>query len=320
MRISLKRFIPVLVLTLAAGGVIVLAQAAGSVFGFEAETGVHSGNIAVTNDTQASGGQAVRFTDGSDPAGQRPTRDNTGPRYSLTDMTPAQFWSSRTCNRQRITGDLNFDQSWMRAQTFTLTDCEITGNLWIYIQGGGSQLPVNDMPTISLDYVDVGGGVIGLNAAKLTIDHSYFANGGQITLKDYWAPFINGPAPITVRNTVFYHPPGNAANGDHVEALHIADYGSGWRFTNVAFVQQGPMNGTQTATINFHGSDSVFDGCWFLWEGGTAAYYTVYIDGPNNVVKNSWFAKGQADFVYPGSPTMATYTNNRDVDTGAVIN
>lgn len=252
---------------------------------------------------------------GSTHSGVRPTAENTGPRYPLTDITPAQFLASRTCDRQRIVGNVQLDQSWMRGQTFTFTDCEIAGNLLVYLQGGGQQLPVDDMPVLKLDYTRVTGGISLLNAVKLTIDHSWM-RGGQWSLKDEWSPFVPGPAPVTVSNSVFYQPQGTPP--DHTEALHVAGFGSGYRFTNVAFIQQGPNNHTATATINFHGSDTVFDGCWFLWDGPTAAYYVVYINGPRNLVKDSWFASGAA-YVYPDSDTLATYSGNRNVDTGELL-
>src|SRR5690606_27687516 len=120
-------------------------------------------------------------------SGIRPTRANTGPRYALTPLSSSDFFSSRTCNRQRISGDLDFTQSWMKGQTFNMTDCEITGRIYVYINGGGSILPLNDMPIINLDYVDVLCALVANNAVKLTADHSYFA-GGQMTLDDVWAP------------------------------------------------------------------------------------------------------------------------------------
>jgi hypothetical protein len=92
----------------------------------------------------------------------------------------------------------------------------------------------------------------------------------------------------------------------------------------VAFVQQGgPLaNSGVTAVINFHGSDAVFDGCYFLWDGPTPTYWTVYIDGPGNVVKNSWFDSG-AGYVFPYSTqspgTAATYVNNHNYDTGELL-
>jgi hypothetical protein len=260
---------------------------------------------------------AAPLTDAGTEPGEpvRPTEENTGPRHPLTDITPAEFFAKRTCDRQRIVGNVDIDQSAMRGQTFTFTDCEITGRIYVYLQGGGAQLPLEDMPVLVLDYVHVGGGIQLVNGARMTIDHTYM-RGSQWTLTDTWTPFVSGPAPISVSNSVFYREQGTPP--DHTEALHAAHYGSGYRFTNVAFIQQGPNNGTATATINFHGSDSVFDGCWFLWEDGVAAYWTVYIDGPNNVVENSWFDSG-AGYVYPDSETMATYRNNRNLETGELL-
>lgn len=250
--------------------------------------------------------------------GAQPTRANTGPRYAMTTMTPQQFYDTRTCNRQKITGDIRFDQAWMKGQTFNLTDCEVE-RVVVYINGGGSTLSLNEMPTINMDYVDINDSVQTLNAAKFNVNHSYINNGMQLVLKDYWAPFITGPAPYNFSNTAIY---GHyEVQPSHTEAMHVADYGSGYRFTNVAFIQQGGSinNSGVTAVINFHGNDTVFDGCWFLWDGPAPTYHTVYIDGQNTIVKNSWFDSG-AGYVYPSSEHMATYQNNRNVDTGALLN
>lgn len=250
-------------------------------------------------------------------SGARPTRDNTGPRHALTALTADDFFTTRVCNRQRIDGDVRFDQPSIKGKTFAITDCEITGNLYVYLNGGGNQLPLQEMPTIGIDYSDILGGVSAVNASKMTIDHSYVA-GGQWTLKDVWTPFVDGPAPYRIANSLFYGV--YQAQPAHTEALHVADYGTGITFTNVAFVQQGgPLANTGvTAVINYHGAGTVFDGCWFLWDGPVPAYYTVYIDGPGNVVKRSWFGSGAA-YVYPSSDTMATYDSNRNVDTGALL-
>ncbi|MCA9602861.1 MAG: hypothetical protein KC417_12585 [Myxococcales bacterium] len=252
-------------------------------------------------------------------AGERPTRANTGPRYPLTNMTPEQFFESRTCNRQRITGAVNFDQGWMKGQTFNITDCEINGHVIVYIQGGGQPLALSEMPVINIRYTDILGGFVTLNASKLTVDHSYVHEGSQFGLKDVWVPFITAPAPYTFTNTMMHAP--YFTQPIHSEVIHVADYGEGMRFTNVAFVQAGgPLDNTGiTAVINFHGKNAVFDGCHFLWDGPTPAYYTVYVDGPGNVVKNSWFERGGASYVYPDSDTMGTFVNNRDADSGMAI-
>lgn len=288
----------------------------------EAETFANATSTTTVSDASASGGSYVHFDALTTPpstTGVQPTRINTGPRYGLSDITPDQFLSSRTCNRQRITGDVRLEQQWMKSLTFTLTDCEITGQLFIYIQGGGTPLSIPDMPTIIMDYVDVLGGMNTLNAAKITVDHSFIA-GSQWVLKDYWAPFISGPAPYTFSNSLFYGL--YASQPTHTEALHVADYGSGYSFTNVAFVQQGgPLaNSGVTATINFHGRDAVFDGCWFIWEGTEApAYYTAYLDGINTTVRNSRFSAGASGYIYPGSTNNPIFSNNVDYLTGAPV-
>lgn len=284
-----------------------------------------TGTSGATNNTQpnTSNGGSSSGTPGVSPDEPpaphiRPTRQNTGPRYALTEMTTNEFFSTRTCNRQRIVGNLNFDAAWMKGQTYNLTDCEITGNLYIYIVGGGATLPLEEMPVINMDYVDVLGSIVALNAVKLTANHSYFT-GGQLGLKDVWAPFVTAPAPYVFSNSMFYGY--YASQPDHTEALHLGDYGTGYRFTNVSFVQQGGSleNSGVTSTINFHGNDTIFDGCWFIWDGEVPAYYTVYIDGTNVVVKNSYFQKGAGNYVYPDSTTQATYINNRDFDTNQLL-
>lgn len=314
-----SRFIFLLIILLFICVVSLTVLAATPYVSFEAEGGTKSGAITASDST-ASAGSYLQFGDSPtpSPSGIQPTRENTGPRYAMTNITPEAFYSSRTCNRQKIVGSVNFDQAWMKGQTFSMTDCEITGRIFIYINGGGSTLSTNDMPIINLDHVDVTGGIIALNAAKLTADYSYIT-GSQIGLKDYWAPFISAPAPYVFTNSIFYG--AYASQPTHTEALHVGDYGTGYRFTNVAFIQGGgPLaNSGVTATINFHGNDTIFDGCWFIWEGETPAYFTAYIDGQNTVVKNSWFASAPAGYVYPDSSYRATYENNRDIQTGQVI-
>jgi len=252
-------------------------------------------------------------------SGVQPTRANTGPRYPMTNLSVDEFFRTGTCNRQKISGKVEFTPA-MRGRTFNLTDCEVT-QLVVYTTGGNqpAHTSTSEMVTINLDYVDVPSGLYAMAASIFNADHSYFG-GGQIGLKDVWGPFVTQPAPYDIRNSLFYGK--YATQPTHTEALHVADYGVGNKFTNVAFVQQGgPLaNSGVTATINYHGTNAVFDGCWFLWDGPTPAYYAVYIDGPGNVVKNSWFGSG-AGYAYPyPSGKQAIFINNRNVDTGQLIN
>ncbi|MCA9344481.1 hypothetical protein KC946_01465 [Candidatus Saccharibacteria bacterium] len=248
----------------------------------------------------------------------QPTRENTGPRYSLTNMTVDEFYSTRTCNRQRITGRVVINQNSMKKQTFNMTDCEISGLVIDF--GNTSPLSLDEMPILNLDYVYSASPIYTNSAAKLTADHSYFDNGKtQINIKQTWGPFLEAPAPFEFKNSVFWGP--YQTQPVHTEALQSASYGSGYKFTNVAFIQEGgPRENTGvTATINFSGINSVFDGCWFIFDGPRPAVYTVYIAGKNNTVKNSWFDGADGNYVYPDSNPGATYTNNRNFRTGEAI-
>lgn len=129
------------------------------------------------------------------------------------------------------------------------------------------------------------------------------------------------PIDLVVSGTYIYHPQGNRANGDHTEAVAGFGWPKGARFERSTFVQQGPMNYTATGTINWSGVDTVFDTIWFDWTDGTAAFWTTYIKGRNNVVKNSYFAKGLGDgYAFSDDGTPATYINNRDLKTGQILN
>ncbi|MEZ5267946.1 MAG: hypothetical protein R2789_05030 [Microthrixaceae bacterium] len=90
-------------------------------------------------------------------------------------------------------------------------------------------------------------------------------------------------------------------------------------FINDTFIQDGPFNGTATATINWHGDNTTFDGCYFGWNGQIAAWFTVYVEGTNNVVRNSHLEAARAGYIYPDSTPPATYNNNTDPQTGKPI-
>ena len=126
------------------------------------------------------------------------------------------------------------------------------------------------------------------------------------------------PVDVSVSNSWVHHPQGDGRY--HTEALAGFGWPRGARFTNTAFVQAGPFNATATATINWHGADTVFDNCYFGWSSGVAAYYTVYVEGRNNVVKGSRLQNGLASYVYPDSSPKATYSGNADAATGAPLN
>jgi hypothetical protein len=171
---------------------------------------------------------------------------------------------------------------------------------------------------------DLAGGLIMVSPMNLTIDRS-FVNGG------FWAPCPNctsqpdwdrvvRPMPVVVRDSLFVAQPGNPHAGYHTEALHVMGSGVGYRFENTRFVQLGPYNGTQTGAINFAGRQSSWNNIWFDF-GGTrkAAYYTVYLGGPDNEVVGCHVEDGLAGYVYPDEDEQADYRDCVDFDSGTPI-
>lgn len=132
----------------------------------------------------------------------------------------------------------------------------------------------------------------------------------------YWGEPVD--VDLVVSGSFVYERQGRPAAGDHTEALAGFGWPAGARFVRTAFVQQGPDNGTATAAVNWHGVDSVFDGCWFAWHGPVAASFTVYVEGRGNVVRNSSFARS-GGYVYPDSNPQATYAANHDLASGRRI-
>ena len=127
---------------------------------------------------------------------------------------------------------------------------------------------------------------------------------------------------MIVEDSYFLRPVGNPAAGDHTEALAGFGWPDGVQFNHNSFIQEGPFNGTATATINWHGENTVFDQNYFGWDpsGDPATFYTVYVEGANNVVQNSHMepALGGA-YVYPSSNPQATYIGNYNALTGEGI-
>jgi hypothetical protein len=122
------------------------------------------------------------------------------------------------------------------------------------------------------------------------------------------------PVDLEVIGSWIHHPQGEEPA--HTEALAGFGWPQGARFDGTTFVQAGPFNGTATAVVNWHGHDTTFDGCYFGWGDGVAAYYTLYVDGPGNVVRRSHARQGLAGYVYPESSVMAHYPDLIDLETG----
>jgi hypothetical protein len=178
---------------------------------------------------------------------------------------------------------------------------------------------------LTLNNVRVNGSVVVLPAAggattKLHMSGTAVHAGVTINVVDgggnlFWGGEV--PVDVDVSNSWIHHPQGDGSY--HTEALAGFGWPRGARFRNTSFIQAGPFNATATATINWHGADSLFEGCYFGWSNGVAAYYTVYVEGRNNLVKSSRLEPGMASYVYPSSNPPATYSGNVDAGTGGPI-
>jgi hypothetical protein len=342
---------------LSTAGIVTLAlKAAGYAAMLELEKGDRNGPVAVGSDGTASGGEFIQF--GPDPAqsppppapsppppappppssGTMPTPANTGPATEPTQsITPAQAVSARGASGKIITGEFRVDD-WSGGYlgtTWNFSDCVIRGSFRFLIDNGSANYPVSQYPTINITRCRIEGSFVFIGAAYVNIDDTYVTQGaGMIAPCPDCAGSTYGlvrEMPWVVTNSLFRSPPGNPSAGYHVEAAHIAGTGQGFKFINTRFIQEGPVNGTQTGSLFFHGGRSTFDGCYFDDgdQGVSNAYhYTVYVYGTgpgatSNVVKNSAIEKGMSWYVYPGGSndpvTHATYTNNRDFHTKAAL-
>ena len=198
-------------------------------------------------------------------------------------------------------------------QSLSLTD--VVANS-ILIWGGGKLTATNIKVTGSVVVFPLVNG----NVTKLHLIDSSVGDSLVINTIDAQGNLYTGsevPVDVLVSGSYIYAPQGSGS--EHTEALRAFGFNRGSRFENTTFVQQGPFNGTATAVINWHGADTVFTNCNFLWANGVAAYYTVYVEGRNNLVTNSRLSKGSASYVYPSSSPKATYTSNRDASTSTMI-
>lgn len=264
-----------------------------------------------------------------------PTSASTGPTVWPTDsMTAAQFIASGSCANAVIVDQVRVDQFNLPGVpgrwSGTMDNCVLRqGFYWDVDAPYGS---ASDYPALTMTRTDIQGSMVMVSPLRLTMDDVEVTHGG------FWAPCgtcaasnfgLVIPMPVVVRNSLFHHPVGSPP--DHTEALHVAGSGQGYSFVNTRFVQDGPMNGTQTAALFFHGGGSTFNGCWF--DDGEASnsdafYFAIYIYGlgtgaHSNVVSNSVIESGKAGYVYPGNDgdpvVQASYSNNRDLHSGMAL-
>lgn len=276
----------------------------------------------------------VTTTTAPGPAGAMPTASNTGPTSAPTSSVPADsVASARGVAGKVVTGGVSAYVG--LGETWTFSDCVIKGSLSFLVDGGSASYALSQYPTVNISRCRIEGSFVFVGAAKVTMDDVYVTNGaGMIAPCGDCAGLAYGTVremPWVVKNSLFTSPPGDPNDGYHYEGAHIAGTGQGYVFTNTRFVQEGPVNGTQTGALFFHGGRSTFDGCYF--DDGdqgvsNAYYYTVYAYGTGpgagqNVVKNSSIERGIATYVYPNTaadPVIhATYTGNRDFHTGGAL-
>ena len=288
----------------------------------EAESGTPAGSAVIVDNNTAAGNKAIKFSATPPPTGGKPTRNNTGPRYPLTSLSASEFLNTRTCNKQKISEDVEIRDSKYKGQTFNINDCEVRRIVIAF--GNTTPLPESQLPIINIDNTFFPKEFITGSAAKLTINHSWVDDGAsQFKLTDNWLSPTAGPFPLKVMNSVFVD--NYITQPAHSEALQTSDdnNATGMEFTNTVFmVRAGPLNNTGvTATVNFHGIDAVFDGCYFLWEGAppVPAWYSAQFIGTNIVVKNSWFEKGAAGYIATANGSTIISQNNRDVVTGNLL-
>lgn len=279
---------------------------------------------STTSTTKAA--QPVTTTTAAPISGTQPTRANTGPRYSLTgSITPAQFLASRTCNRQAITGTITLDKRAYAGQTFNLTDCEVQGGIESrYLSADGkSPLPISEMPVFNVNYTRITGGMYTYSWLNMTMDHSSVGGKLQLSAQTDWNTGLRAPAPFNITNSFLYDPLPPAPT--HMEVLQTGSMADGMHFSNVAFVQGGPaVDGKWvTSVVNISAANSTFDKCYFYYEGARAGPKTIYLLGPNNVVKNSYIQSSEGGYVYgieaKSTTQQATYINNFDYNTKAPI-
>lgn len=292
----------------------------------------------IASATNGSTTTAAPTTTTTVPAPVMPTAANTGPTTEPTvSVTPSQAIAANGVSGKVITGDVRVEDyvGKVLGSTWTFADCVIRGDFYFAVDNTSADYALNTYPTVNITRCRIEGSFVFIGAAKVTIDDTYVTRGAGMVAP---CPTCAGNAyglvremPWRVTNSLFRSLPGVPERGDHTEAIHIAGAGQGYTFTNTRFIQEGPVNGTQTGAVFVHAGRSTFDGCWFDDgdQGVSNSYnYAIYLYGTGpgatqNVVKNSAIERGITGYVYPDTPpdpvVHASYVNNRDFHTGAPL-
>jgi len=265
-----------------------------------------------------------------------PTHENTGPDEPLTgpDLTAKQWVKRRTCDHQRVIGDVRVEMRTNRPGTWTLEadQCEFTGEIYISIDG---DYPESKYPTLTLNRAYVPKGIVAIAGIRMNISESEI--GGSV-----WAPCPDCAGttwnrrramPVQVSDTLFFSVPPKKPDGYHYEALHLMGSATGLSFENVRFMINGPMvSGVQTGAILADADQMTFKDVYFDFnDGPIASYYTAYIGrGPDTqpgavTIDGCRIKKGASYYVFPKgtanhNSVAASWSGCRDWDTGAPLN
>jgi len=268
--------------------------------------------------------------------GAMPTHENTGPDEPLTgpDLTAKQWVKRRTCDHQRVIGDVRVEMRTNRPGTWTLEadQCEFTGEIYISIDG---DYPESKYPTLTLNRAYVPKGIVAIAGIRMNISESEI--GGSV-----WAPCPDCAGttwnrrramPVQVSDTLFFSVPPKKPDGYHYEALHLMGSATGLSFENVRFMINGPMvSGVQTGAILADADQMTFKDVYFDFnDGPVASYYTAYIGrGPDTqpgavTIDGCRIKKGASYYVFPKgtanhNSVAASWSGCRDWDTGAPLN
>jgi len=268
--------------------------------------------------------------------GAMPTHENTGPDEPLTgpDLTAKQWVKRRTCDHQRVIGDVRVEMRTNRPGTWTLEadQCEFTGEIYISIDG---DYPESKYPTLTLNRAYVPKGIVAIAGIRMNISESEID--GSV-----WAPCPDCAGttwnrrramPVQVSDTLFFSVPPKKPDGYHYEALHLMGSATGLSFENVRFMINGPMvSGVQTGAILADADQMTFKDVYFDFnDGPIASYYTAYIGrGPDTqpgavTIDGCRIKKGASYYVFPKgtanhNSVAASWSGCRDWDTGAPLN
>jgi hypothetical protein len=243
-------------------------------------------------------------------------------------MTAEQFLQSGVCDHRRIVDQVRDESGRMLGRTFTIRDCDLEGGIYYAEYSDSTNLPTWEITNSRVN------GWLMFSPVRVIASRVFVESGA------YWVPCASCGAedhqpnqtqramPVDVRDSLFWKALPDPTSPYHSEALHVVGSGTGYSFTNVRFVQEGPMNGTQTGALKFTGRNSTFRNVTFDFGGTPAAsYFTVYFEGTNLTIDGCRIQQGVArpGYEFPdiwsdgNGYVVPSLTGCVDFDTGAPV-